>query len=91
MRRLGEEARRVGLEGLDENALGRDLAEDLPVGGARDGYRDGKGGAVAGEPNHSHVMAEVLAAELCADTKVAGQLEHLALELDVPEAPSRGR
>jgi len=46
---------------------------------------------VAGEPDHPHVVTEVLAAELCADAEVAGQLEHLFLELDVPESSRRGR
>ena len=59
--------RRVGLELLEEHALGGDLAERLPVGRARDGQRDRAGGAVPRQPDHAHVVAEVLAAELRAD------------------------
>ena len=37
---LGQEPRRVGLQRLEEHALGGDLAQRLPVGGAGDGDRD---------------------------------------------------
>ena len=89
--RVGQEARRVGLELLDEDALGGDLAERLPVGGARDRNGDRQARAVAGEAHDPHVMAEVLAAELRADAELAGQLEHLLLELGVAEAVGRDR
>jgi hypothetical protein len=91
VRGLGQEARRVGLERLDEDSLRRDLAEGLAVGRAGDGDRDRQRGAVAGEPDHPDVVAEVLAAELRSDAEAAGQLEHLRLELHVPEAVRRGR
>ena len=84
--RLGQEPRRVGLELLEEDALGGDLAERLAVGRAGDGDGDGERGAVAGEPDDADVVAEVLAAELRADAELAGQLEDLLLELGVAEA-----
>ena len=83
---VGQEAGRVGLQLLDEDALGRDLAEGLAVGRARDRDGDGQTRAVAGEADDAHVVAEVLAAELGADAEAAGQLEHLLLELGVAEA-----
>ena len=46
--------------------------------------------AVAGQADHAHVVAEVLAAELGADAELPGQLEHLLLELGVAEAVGRG-
>ena len=39
-----------------------------------------------GQADDAHVVAEVAAAELRADAEVAGQLQHLGLQLDVPEA-----
>ena len=77
---------RVGLELLEEHAVGGDLAERLAVGGARDGERDRARRAVAREPDHAHVVAEVLAAELRADAELLRELQHLLLELDVAEA-----
>jgi hypothetical protein len=41
--------------------------------------------AVARQPDHAHVVAEVLAAELRADAVLARDLEHLLLELEVAE------
>ena len=80
---LGQEARRVGLELLEEDAVGGDLAEDLAVGRARDADADRQAGAVARQADHAHVVAEILAAELRADAEAAGQLEHLLLEIAV--------
>ena len=42
--------------------------------------------AVAGQADDAHVVAEVLAAELGADAGLLGELQHLALQLDVAEA-----
>ena len=39
-----------------------------------------------GQPDDAYVVAEVLAAELRADAEVAGQLQHLGLQLQVAEA-----
>lgn len=82
--------RRLGLQLLEEDAVGGDLRDGLTVRGAGDGDGDGQRGAVAGEPDDADVMAEVLAAELRADTERAGQLVDLRLELDVAEAVPRG-
>ena len=64
---VGHVLRRVGLELLEEDALGGDLAQRLTVGRARHRQRDRAGGAVPRQPDHPHVVAEVLAAELRAD------------------------
>lgn len=91
LRRLRQEARRVGLQLLQEDALGGDLRLGLPVGRAGYGDGDGAGRAVPGQPHHAHVVAEVLAAELRPDADLLGQLEDLVLQLLVPEAvPGRG-
>ena len=51
--------------------------------------RDRAGRAVARQPDHAHVVAEVLAAELRADPERLGQLEDLLLQLEVAEAVAR--
>ncbi len=92
----GRYVRGVGLELLEEDALGGDLAERLAVGRAGDGDRDRARGAVSGEPDDAHVVAEVLAAELGPDPERLGEREDLLLEVQVPEAvpglrPARGQ
>ena len=77
---------RVGLELLEEDAVGGDLAERLPVRRARHRDRDRARGAVPREAYDAHVVAEVLAAELRADPERLGQLEDLLLQLEVAEA-----
>ncbi len=68
-----------------------DLAERLAVGGARHRHRHRAAGAVTGEPDHAHVVAEVLAAELGTDPGGLGEMQHLAFELDVAERVPRHR
>ena len=80
---LGQEARRVGFELFEKHAVGVDLAEDLAVGRARHADADRQAGAVARQPDHPHVVAEIFAAELRADAEAAGQLQHLRLEIAV--------
>ena len=86
VRGLRQEARRVRLQLLQEDALGGDLRGGLAVGRAGDGDRDGQRGAVPGQAHHAHVVAEVLAAELRADADLLRQLEDLLLQLLVAEA-----
>ena len=84
-RGLGQEARGVGLQPLQEDALRRDLGLGLAVGraGHRDAHRERR--AVPGQPDHAHVVAEVLAAELGADAELAGELQDLLFEVAVAE------
>ena len=56
-----------------------DLAERLAVGRARHRERDRARRAVARQPDHAHVVAEVLAAELRADAELLRELQHLLL------------
>src|SRR3546814_12879295 len=77
---------RVLLELLEEHALAGDLAQRLAVGRARDGDGHRARGAVAGQPDDPHVVAEVLAAELGADAEALGERQHVLLELEVAEA-----
>ena len=88
---VGQVRRRVGLELLEEHALRGDLAQRLPVGRARHRDRDRARRAVAGQPDHPHVVAEVLAAELRADPEALRELEDLLLELEVAEPVRRQR
>ena len=85
----GQVRRRVGLELLEEHALGRDLAERLPVGRARHRDRHRARRTVPRQPDHAHVVAEVLAAELRADPETLSELEDLLLELQVAEPVRR--
>ena len=63
----------IGLELLEEDALARDLAVGLAVGRARDAEPDRTRRAVARQPDHAHVVREVLAAELRADPDRRGR------------------
>ncbi|MGX1314227.1 hypothetical protein RKD24_004346 [Streptomyces calvus] len=91
VRRLRQEPRRVRLQLLQEHALGGDLRDGLAVGGAGHGDGDRAGRAVPRQPDHAHVVAEVLAAELRADADLLRQLEDLLLQLLVPEAVAERR
>ena len=83
---VGEVLRGIGLELLEEDTVGGDLAERLPVGRTRHRQRDRARRAVAREADDTHVVTEVLAAELRADTELLREGEDLLLELDVPKA-----
>ncbi len=82
---LGQEVRRVGLELLEEDAVLGDLAHGLAVGRAAHAHADRHRGAVAGDADHAHVVAEILAAELRADAHLARELQHLLLHLAVAD------
>jgi len=82
---LGEEARGIALELLEEDAAGIDAAEDLAIGGAGDADADGQAGAVARQADDADVVAEILAAELGADPAGAGEGQDLGLEIGVAE------
>ncbi len=80
---IGQEARRVGFQLFEKDALGSDLAEDLAVGRARHADPDRQAGAVARQADDPHVVTEIFAAELRADAEATGQFEHLGLELAI--------
>src|ERR1035441_4872176 len=89
-RGLRQVLRRVGLELLKEPPGRGEIAQRLPVRRARHRDRHRAGRPVPGQPDHPHVVAEVLAAELRADADPPGQAEHLLLKLAVPEpVPAR--
>ena len=82
---VGQETRGIVLELLEEHALARDLAERLPVGRAGDAEPDRQRGAVARQPDHAHVVAEILAAELRADAELLRQLVDFLLQREIAE------
>ena len=82
---LGQILRRIVLELFEEHAVAGDLAERLAVGRARHAEPDRQRGAVARQPDHAHVVAEIFAAELRADAERLRHLEDLALHLAVAE------
>ncbi len=82
---VGHVLRRIGLQLLQEDAVGGDLAERLAVGRARHRDRHRARRAVARQPDHADVVAEVLAAELRTDAEGLGQLEDLLLQRGVAE------
>ena len=45
---------------------------------------------MAEQPNHPHIMAEILAAELCPDAKALRQLQNPLFPLEVTECPPGG-
>ena len=77
--------RRIVLELLEEHAVPGDLAERLAVGRARHAEPDRQRRAVARQPDHAHVVAEILAAELRADAERLRHLEHLLLHREIAE------
>ncbi len=87
---LRQEMRRVGLELLEEDALGVDLAEDLAIGGTGNAETDRHAGAMPRQADDAHVVAEIFAAELRADAHLARQRQHLLLEIAVAEGLARG-
>ena len=78
--------RRIGLELLEEHAVGRDLSQRLAIRRARHRQRDRARCPVARQADHAHVVAEVLAAELGADAELLREGEHLCFEFDVAKA-----
>ena len=83
---LGQEPGGVGFELLEEDAVCSDPPERLAVGRAGHSDPDGAAGAVAGQPDDPHVVAEVLAAELRADAELTGQLQDSSFPFEVPKA-----
>ena len=85
-RLLGQETRGILLQLLEEDALRGDLGLDVTV--CRAAHADGHGARsrMARGANHAHVVHEVFAAELGADTALLADLEHLLLPLQVAEA-----
>ena len=77
--------RRIVLELFEEHAVARDLAHRLAVGRARHAKPDRQRGAMARQPDHAHVVAEILAAELRADAERLRHLLDLAFHLLVAE------
>ncbi len=87
---LGQEACRVGLELFEEDPVGGDLGLGLTIGRAAHGEPDRQRGAVARQPDHANVVAEVLAAELGPDAERLRDLQHLGLHLEVSECMAAG-
>ena len=83
--------RRVMLELLEIDAVLGDLAEHLAVGRAGHAEPDRQRGAVARHPDHAHVVAEILAAELRADAERLRHLEDFLLHLEIAEGVAVGR
>ena len=86
----GIEAARIGVQLLQEDALGGDLGARLTVRGTGHCERHRKRGAVARQADDTHVVAEVLATELCADANLASEVEYLVLDFLVAETVALG-
>ena len=82
---FGQVFDRLGLQGFEKEALGRDLGEDLAVGRAGDREPDRAGGPVPRHPHDPHVVAEVLAAKLRPNPDFLTHLEHLGLHGQIAE------
>ena len=77
--------RRIVLELFQIHAVAGDLAERLAVGRARHAEPDRQRSAVARQPDHAHVVAEIFAAELRADAERLRHLLDLPLHLAIAE------
>mmetsp|Transcript_25535 Transcript_25535/g.64791 ORF Transcript_25535/g.64791 Transcript_25535/m.64791 type:complete len:514 (-) Transcript_25535:434-1975(-) len=84
---VGQEAARVALQSLDEQPILAHHAHRLAVSRARDTDAHWAGRAVAGQAHDAHVVAEVLAAKLCADAHLARDVQDLGLPVQVAERP----
>lgn len=78
----------VGLELLDEDTVAGDLTLGTAVGGTGDAEADRQRGAVTGQADDADIMAEILAAELCADAEALRELVDFLLHFDIPEGMS---
>ena len=85
---LGEELGRIAFELLEEHTVGGDPPQRLPVGGARDCDGHRARCTVARKADDADIVAEVLAAELCADARALGHGEERRLHLEIPETLS---
>eukprot|EP00906_Rhabdomonas_costata_P036309 RCo050966 len=87
-RALGNKLQGVFLQLLNEDSVLGDLALNLAIRRARHSQADGAGGAMAGQPNHPRVMAEVLPSELRPNPALLCDLQHDLLHLQIPVARS---
>ena len=73
------------IEFLDPDTIFVNLSLDVAVGRTTDTQTDGARCAMTGQTHHAHVVCHALAAELCAQTDVAGLLKQLLLQFDITE------
>jgi hypothetical protein len=78
--------RRIGFELLDEDAVLGDLALGLAVGRAGDAQADRQRCAVARQADDADIVTEILAAELCADAHLLGQLVDFGFHFEIAES-----
>ena len=83
VRHLRKVLRRIMFEILDKDTVLGDLAQNLTVGRARNTQTNRAACPVARQTDHTHIVAEVLAAELCADAHFAGHLKNLLFPFKV--------
>ena len=83
--------RGVVLEFFEIDAVLGDLAEHLTVGRTGHAKTDRQRRAVTRHPDHAHVMAEILAAELRADAERLRHLQNFLLHLQIAEGVAVGR
>ena len=70
---------------LEPDAVFVDLCLDVAVSRAGNAHPDRAGGAMARQTNHAHIVGEVLAAELGADSEFLGCFDELLLQFHVAE------
>src|SRR5262249_14820134 len=80
---VGQIFRRIVLKLFEEDAVLGDLADRLAVGRTGHAEPDRQRRAVARQANHAHVVAEIFAAELRADTKRLRHFLDFALHVAV--------
>ena len=82
-----EVLRGIRFELFEEDPVFGDFAEDLPVGRAGNAQTDGAGRAMPGEADDPHVVGEIFAAELGADSGFGTEFQYLLFEVEVPKRP----
>ena len=85
---LRDEFVRLVVHLLDPNTVSVDFCLDVAVGRAADAEADRAACAVSRKADYSHVVSEILAAELCAEANFVSLLEELLLKFDVTEGTS---
>ncbi len=76
---------RIGFQLFQKDAVFGDLALGLTIRRAGNANADRQRSAVARQANDAHVMAEIFAAELCADTERLRELVDFSFHFEITE------
>jgi len=86
IRYIRQETGGIAFQLLQEDAIFRNLAQSLTVGGARNTDTNRQAGAVARQADHPHIVAKILTTELRTDPHVATEFMDDFFHLKIAEA-----